>query len=505
MGETIGQIIAGQQGNLVIRQKSKANLEVGELLVSESNGKKTIMQVFDLKYGSQIPVSTLEMMSGMQLEGYNQDEVMEKDLRNYVLAIAKPILEIDTNGARARMPKAIPEFFSNLRRIQEQDLSFLETPKNPLYVGNIRSGSTTLPMKVYLDGEKAFSHHILIPATTGRGKSNLVKVMISSVLNSDYCGLLVLDPHDEYHSALKNHEHSSQLEYYSSSNVPGSVSLQINLRQLKPWHLQGIINLSDAQQQALNVHYNEDNENWLSNIMNYTTTDDSKLNRKGVMEGTISVLKRKVESALGLQGTGQGMDTRGTVFSIDSGETTIKDICNSLENGKTVIIDTSKLNSATELLVGGMVANHILERYKKYKETDSLKQKPVISIMIEEAPRVLSQDALSTGNNIYGTIAREGRKFKIGLTAITQMSSVIPKEILANMNTKIILGNEMASERRAIMDSASQDLSTDDKVIASLDKGEAIVSSVFTKFALPIMIPLHEENKQNQVPAKFVG
>lgn len=58
------------------------------------------------------------------------------------------------------------------------------------------------------------------------------------------------------------------------------------------------------------------------------------------------------------------------------------------------------------------------------------------------------------------------------------------------MNTKIILGNEMPSERSEIIGSSPQDLSDDDRAIASLDKGEAIVSSIFTKFAVPIYIPL---------------
>ena len=40
------------------------------------------------------------------------------------------------------------------------------------------------------------------------------------------------------------------------------------------------------------------------------------------------------------------------------------------------------------------------------------------------------------------------------------------------MNTKIILGNELAIERGSIIQSASQDLSSDDRNIASLDKGE---------------------------------
>ena len=70
---------------------------------------------------------------------------------------------------------------------------------------------------------------------------------------------------------------------------------------------------------------------------------------------------------------------------------------------------------------------------------------------------------------------------------------MIPKTILANMNTKIILGNEMKQEREAIIASASQDLSEDDKNIASLDKGEAIITSIFVPFAMPIKIPLFEE------------
>ena len=109
----------------------------------------------------------------------------------------------------------------------------------------------------------------------------------------------------------------------------------------------------------------------------------------------------------------------------------------------------------------------------------------------------------SAGGNIFSTIAREGRKFKVGLTAITQLTSIIPKTVLANMNTKIILGNELSSERSAIIDSASQDLSTDDQNIASLDKGEAIISSNFTKFAIPIQVPLFEDYiEKNATAAK---
>jgi DNA helicase HerA-like ATPase len=182
------------------------------------------------------------------------------------------------------------------------------------------------------------------------------------------------------------------------------------------------------------------------------------------------------------------------VFDLASGETTTKDIANELEQGKTVIVDTSGFSGSVEILIGSMITNEIFNRYRNYKARGMLEGKPVVSVVLEEAPRVLGKEVLESGPNVFSTIAREGRKFKVGLTAITQLPSLIPREILANMNTKIILGIEMKPERQAIIESASQDLSQDDRNIASLDKGEAIITSNFVKFATPVKVPLFEEH-----------
>ena len=56
-----GQVISGEFGKILIRQKSDQNLELGELLVSESKDNKIILQVFDLLYGSQISQQNLEL------------------------------------------------------------------------------------------------------------------------------------------------------------------------------------------------------------------------------------------------------------------------------------------------------------------------------------------------------------------------------------------------------------------------------------------------------------
>jgi hypothetical protein len=336
--------------------------------------------------------------------------------------------------------------------------------------------------------------------------------MLWSILAQESLGILVLDPHDEYYGrhgkGLKDHPSAKKsLLYYSTTPVPGTNTLVINLRSILPPHFQGIVQFTDAQHDAIALFYNRFGDQWIENIVRGTDIGDA------VTPRTLEVLKRKFDNVLGVYIDDSGdFQCRSGVFSDTAGLATTREITKALEDGKKVIIDTSRLLDEAELLIGSIISGGIFHRFQKYKSEGTLEEKPVVSVVIEEAPRVLGADVLAArGDNIYSTIAREGRKFKVGLIAITQLVSLIPRTILANMNTKIILGNELAAERQAVMESAAQDLSTDDRTIASLDKGEAIVSSNFTRFAVPIQIPLFEKYiEESQEPKEksktvFVG
>ncbi len=157
----------------------------------------------------------------------------------------------------------------------------------------------------------------------------------------------------------------------------------------------------------------------------------------GFNDATINVLKRRIMYLLDVD-VGNGETFCNGIFDFNAGESSINNICDSLESSSTVIIDTSSFSGQVELLVGSLVATELFNRYKTYKMNDTINSKPVISIVLEEAPRVLGKDVLEKGSNIFSTIAREGRKFKTGLIAITQLPSLIPRDILANINTKII-------------------------------------------------------------------
>ncbi len=499
-----GQVISGGFSKIVVREKSDQKLEIGELLVADTDNSKILLQVYDLIYGSQISQQNLELISGMNLEENTNFNFMDAEIRNYNLALMKNLITISTD--KAKICKKLPGFFSTVRQIEKVDLGFLTKPKNPLFAGKLRSGSKTLDVDIFLDGSKVFAHHILVAGTTGRGKSVLLSNILWDSIDKDYCGILVLDPHDEYYGrnkiGLKDHVKKEGVVYYTPRNAPtGTKTLKINIDVIKPPHFNGVVEWSQAQKEALTAYYRSFGKEWIQSII---------LDRKviGFNDATIAVVKRRLLSILNLEFDGQKLYSKG-VFNINAGLTTIKDICSELEQSKTVIIDTSNFSGATELLIGSLVASEILHKYKDYKIKGVLDDKPVISIILEEAPRVLGKEVLEKGSNIFATIAREGRKFKVGLTAITQLPSLIPRQILANMNTKIILGIEMAPERQAIIESASQDLSDDNRNIASLDVGEAIITSNFAKFALPVKIPLFDDvvkiNSEKEPKKDFSG
>ncbi|MBN1644695.1 ATP-binding protein [Candidatus Woesearchaeota archaeon] len=485
-----GLVISGEFGNILVREKSGNKIELGELLIAETSEGKILMQVFDLVYGSQLSQQNLELVSGLRLEEDSEIELIDPKLRTYILSKLKNVLTIKNEKATA--PKTLPNFFSEVRDVTKKDFSFMsEKIKNALYLGDLRSGSKKLEVPVYLDGEKVFSHHILICGTTGRGKSVLMSNLLWGVIDKEYCGMLVLDPHDEYYGrnklGMKDHAKAKEkVDYYTPRNPPpGCKHLKFNIKQLMPHHFNGVVDWSDPQTQALHAYYKAYKKEWISSILLEKEIENIKF-----FEGTIAVIKRRLMQLLKLELHEETISCKG-IFDMNLGEGTIKDIVKSLENAKTVILDTSEFSENVEILIGSLIASEVLDRYKNYN-FEELKKKPVISVVIEEAPRVLGKEVLEKGHNIFSTIAREGRKFKVGLTAITQLPSLIPRTILANMNTKIILGIEMKPERQALIESASQDLSTDDRNIASLDKGEAIVSSNFANFAMPIKIPFFD-------------
>lgn len=484
MTDKVGRVVGGKLDTIVVRQYEEAELEAGDLLIWEGDGFSVIMQVYNMEHGSQMSDRTREMIAGMGPEKEAEKaSYYEPDFPDYVLVLAKPLAKVE--DGKPFKPKKMPPVYGSVRYVTADDMPFLPGPgANRFLVGHIRSGSSVMgEAGLYMDAAEVFSHHVLVPATTGRGKSNLVKCMMYELIGTNTVGALVLDAHGEYSRALAAHPQArTGLVCYTNepNPPPGSHPLVVSANTVIPRNLRGPVEMTEAQERMAWEMWRKHGKGWITELLD----EDNDTDLPEQQKITRHVLRQKVRNTLGLQ--------KGDVFTIDEAVgDTVADIAQHVQDGKIVVVDTSELDEGVEMMIGNMVASRILWRYKLAKKKKTIKSLPVATVVIEEAPRVLGADHLGSGNP-FAEIAKEGRKFKVGVCAITQLSTVIPKEIMANLGTKIIFGNEMQAEREAIIGSAAQDLSKDGHNIASLDKGEAIVSSIFVPFTVPIKVPLFD-------------
>lgn len=490
----VGKVIGGSVGGkLIIRLKSDAKVDVGDILVIKDNNDKYFVKIVNMGISSLIPNQFIEDIAGQNLEyDLNYNIFDEKD-RFYRICEAKTLKILRNNSFIP--PRSIPNHFSNVYKINSDEFKFINT-KGEIEIGYLRLGTDFLKdVVISLPAKKLISHHVLVSAATGKGKSNFAKVFIRGIMNYREYSSIVFDPHDEYyggkgHLGLKDLPNKDKLLFFTPrwEENPGSERLIIYSCDLEPSDFHGIIDLTQAQQEALEMLYRKYGDDWINILLREKTTGEIIADLKGkVQRVTLISLRRKLFYSLEIEEDGTGL-----TFSLEPRrETSIFDkIKNAVLEKKTIIIDTSLVGDEAEKLIASSIVRKLFFLYRKTKQVNPNKFNylPELLILFEEAPRVLGKEVLARGTNIFEKIAREGRKFKIGLCAITQMPSLLPREILSQMNTKVILGIPAPSDRIAIVESSSQNIEDESSEIQILDKGEAIITSPFVDFPLPVKI-----------------
>ena len=157
------------------------------------------LRVVDLEYGAEARDGAWEdRTAGALLAARDADDVVlfDREERLFKSVAAAPLGYLQSDG-RFRKPKTLPPLFAEVRRPVAGDFRFLAPRPGDLELGFLRSGDEPLPDRLGLD-PKALAQHVGVFATTGMGKSNLLKVVAGAALESGHVGLLVLDPHGEY-------------------------------------------------------------------------------------------------------------------------------------------------------------------------------------------------------------------------------------------------------------------------------------------------------------------
>ena len=479
----LGRIIGRSAGEITFRFSYNEDVKIGEILVAEDKESNAIffLRVIDIKYGHEGPENWGLLAAGEMLMMDKRNEeytLIEKERRLFKIGVCKPLGYVVEN--EFKKPKTIPSYFSGVRRPRKEDYIFLEKYMGDIEIGKLRSGESIIDIKVGIDG-KLLPYHIGIFATTGMGKSNLMRVMAASIMNAGRYGVLIIDPHGEYYEGtgkgLKHHPLAEErLVVYSPNPEYGMNHLMISPYEINVSDVEEIFNFSEAQRDALYSLYGKYGKRWLIELQeNDGETLAYEFDRR-IQEMTFNVLKRRLERIYS-----------SDIIHKDEKISIVDAIIKQLHEGKVVLVDTSSLYEYEELLIAVMLARRILNKNKSlFKNKEEFSKISPVLITVEEAQRVINE-------GIFAQIAREGRKFKVGLCAITQQPKLIKEEVLSQLNTFFILGLADEGDRNILKSSSKQDISHLEKEIQTLEIGEALITYPGAPFALPVKIHLYDE------------
>lgn len=494
----IGRVIGTNVMETRFRIDFEENLQVGELLVVESQNKegKYLVRVMDIEHAADKEDSGWMSRTAGMIMKKDDSDMSPYEQYLFCIGVSSPLGYIDE--ASFKKTKTLPTHFSEVRYTQADDYEFLKSYLGEIEIGNLRSGDKVLDFPVGIS-ERAIPYHIGIFATTGMGKSNLMKNLALSCMSKGNCGFLIFDPHGEYFNGgelskkgLKDAPYKESFAIYSSRDLPSNggeySKLIISSAEIEISDLEAIYEFTEAQKECLQTAQYKYKNDWL-NKLDELEVDEIVANLPGYQSGTISVIKRRLSNLFRLN-----------LVSKDKNYSVTARIINQLHEGKTILVDTSNAHETEELLISTVISRAVFEKNKMlYSDGKEFSKLPNILIAIEEAQRVLKE----AEDSVFAQIAREGRKFKTGLCAVSQQPKLIANEVISQFNTLFILGLSDKKDREILKNSAKQDISQVDNEIQMLMPGEAIVASPFTPFAVPVKVHLYEERLKNiKVPEK---
>jgi DNA helicase HerA-like ATPase len=457
-------------------------VEVGQIFSVKDEGLTFLARVLDIQHASNYEGNWDTTLKGTQF--FDLDQIFNR-------VIAEPLGCVQKGGFRK--PKTIPTKFSRVERADREEFRFLKQVMGDIEIGYLRNGSREVKEIPVALHSSAMDHHMGVFATTGMGKSNFMKVFAASCMKlaskgESKFGLLIVDPHGEYllGDSKKGVKGLMHLKRYSSSlacfstdrqncQIPQVEELAVSVSEIKPEDVALLYAWSPPQMDALDaISRTFDSNNWLDEIQEGDGL--ARMVREGFKEGTIQVLVRRIKNVL----------ERNKYIQKRS---CLPNILDNLQKGRVVLVDIPRMSDRPELFLLSVLSRHILEEYKK-EAKEAKEERMNCLITIEEAQRVLGS---GSNTSRFETIAREGRKFGVGLCAITQQPKLIDKQLLSQFNTLVVMGLGDRNDRTQLEESAKQDLSSMDIEIQTLEKGEAVISTLGIPFPVPSRVHRYED------------
>jgi len=357
----------------------------------------------------------------------------------------------------------------------KQDLEEIFSPKNKGWVkiGNLLRNKT-VDAKINLD--KIVSRHLGILAMTGMGKSNLVS-LITKQISKINGTVIIFDYHNDY----------------TNLNIPriNVIDAKINPRLLDADQLSDVLEIRESatvQQRVLRMAFTEtvkkSKEFWKkleTEVAYIVDSEDKKI--KEIRSSAYRVQDIIEESQRRFE----------DILDPDMG-----DPISFIKEGRANILNISELSEKQANVALAFYLQQLLKdrkdasiaKHGRSKRQRNYKFNSPIFVIIEEAHVFIPKDHDTSAKYWAAKIAREGRKFGLGLGIVSQRPRSVDLNVLSQMGSFAIMKIIQEDDQRQI---ASATESTSRELIAqltSLNVGDAVLVGQWTN--LPSMVHVEE-------------
>ncbi|MGQ9872074.1 helicase HerA domain-containing protein [Leptodesmis sp.] len=350
--------------------------------------------------------------------------------------------------------KTIPSHFSQVYDASEWDFRAVFGWEDDPHRRNFAIGQPMdIDVPICLDLDRFVERSNGVFGKSGTGKSFLTRLLLSGIIRKQAAVNLIFDMHSEYgwEATREGKQFSTvkglrqlfpgQVQIYTLDpestkrrGVRDAQELYIGYDQIDVEDLmlvRGELNLSEASLENAIILRNEFGKSWINRLLTLSNSEIQEFcETKMGSKSSIMALQRKLTRLDGLK-----------YIRNSCPHNYVGQILDSLEAGKHVVIEFgSQSNLLSYMLATNVIARRIHHAYvqkaEKFLQTKNVSDRPrQLVITIEEAHRFL--DPATVGQTIFGTIAREMRKYFVTLLVVDQRPSGIDNEVMSQIGTRI--------------------------------------------------------------------
>jgi len=439
---------------------------VGRYVVIEGQGRKFFSMVTDVQLDATDPrlAKTAPDMS---------DDFMREIMigtSTFGLLHVSPMLMLEEGTTEPKPVKTVPGHFARVVEATSEDVNQIfgdgGTPGffhvgEPLDMDGIR---------IYLNLKRFVERSSGVFGKSGTGKTFLTRMLLAGIVKENVAVNLVFDMHNEYGWKSQDESRSEvkglrqlfpsgkvavvTLDPDSSRRRGSKVDFDVTIGydQLEPEDvemLQGLMGLSDVQVGALYSIRRKLGKNWIARLLDDELPQEMQdmVEAGQIHEGTLGAIQRKLS-----------MFQRFGFLRPYVQDNVVEKLLGHINQGTHVVLEFGRYGSSLEayLLVANFLTRRIHHAYVERKEAAQGggrdEPKPLV-ITIEEAHKFL--DPAIASQTIFGTIARELRKYNVTLLIVDQRPSGIDPEVMSQIGTRVTCLLDDESDIRAVFSGVS--------------------------------------------------